>query len=177
MHAVRPRSGVDGWAERSDVLGGFATRWLEREMPSEPGTFEQVFLEAPLVERATNQAAVMRQARVRLSASARETILHRACWQSGVDGLETGGWLFGDTSSGVVVAHATGPGPTAIRERHALTHDHSALPAYRLRRLWGDVHANRIGQWHSHPGGSGSPSEVDLRGWRSRPWETAAEPL
>jgi integrative and conjugative element protein (TIGR02256 family) len=95
-------------------------------------------------------------------------MLHHAIWESGHDGLETGGWLFGDAAdAGVVVAHATGPGSRAARETHSLTLDHSDRAQFALRRMWGEPLTSRIGKWHTHPGGPAEPSVVDLESWEA----------
>lgn len=165
MHATQPAAGVDGWTERSSLLAGQPARWLERPKPGESGTVEQVYLDSPLVERSSARPVGLREARIQLSPSARETILHHAYWQSSVDRRETGGWLYGDSNGTVVVAHATGPGNRATRGTHSLTLDHSAFAQFDLQRMWGEPLTCRIGRWETHPGGPAEPSRVDLDGW------------
>jgi integrative and conjugative element protein (TIGR02256 family) len=107
-----------------------------------------------------------RRVEVQLSPAARQTILHGAFWQSGQDGHETGGWLIGgglDTRAAVV--DATLPGPNATRDRDYLARTYDGLETYKLKRLWGDPLAARIGSWHTHPGGDAEPSATDLESW------------
>jgi hypothetical protein len=89
--AQEPSRDVDGWVERTSNVAGRITRWLERTVPDEPGTTEQFFPD--------DSGRRSAPARVLLSSRARETISHTAAWQSGVDGLETGGWLMATAES------------------------------------------------------------------------------
>jgi integrative and conjugative element protein (TIGR02256 family) len=100
--------------------------------------------------------------------SAQETLLSRAFWQTGIDGLETGGWLIGaNTDRGVVVRRATSPGPTAQRRRDSFVDDLYAMSRFELERLWGDPLSSRVGSWHTHPTGTARPSNGDLESWRA----------
>ncbi len=79
------------------------------------------------------------------------------------DGLETGGLLLGHLHPDrVVVNYAGGPGPLALREptrfQRDLAHARDlARAAWRLDRgIW-------LGEWHTHPLGPVTPSDIDLR--------------
>jgi hypothetical protein len=108
---------------------------------------------------------------VLLTAGAREDILHRAMWQTGADGCETGGGLFGvNAGERVLVTHANGPGELAERTPTSVTFDMSAL------EHWATINTEiaRVGCWHSHPrtsdgcpSGSRSSSRGDLASWRA----------
>jgi integrative and conjugative element protein (TIGR02256 family) len=115
------------------------------------------------------RSAVTRSAiRIELTPAARRTIMHGAQWQSGIDGLETGGWLIGGgLERSVAVTHATLPGARATRGRDFLYHSLEGLEQFELRRMWGDPLAARVGCWHTHPEGTGEPSDTDLKAWRA----------
>lgn len=95
---------------------------------------------------------------VALSAIAREAV-------QSVDGLETGGILLGnDAADGIDIRHAGGPGPNATRGERTFTRDLD-----HARRLansaWSEDRSQWIGEWHTHPTGGLSPSEVDLHSY------------
>lgn len=95
---------------------------------------------------------------VALSAIAREAL-------RSFDGLETGGILLGDDATdGIVVRHAGGPGPNATRGERTFMRDLD-----HARRLadsaWSEDRSQWIGEWHTHPTGGLSPSEVDLHSY------------
>lgn len=66
------------------------------------------------------------------------------------DGLETGGYLFGQHKSdgGYCVTAALGPGPKAVRETRSLKHDHDHF-CDALARLYPLGHGV-LGAWHTH---------------------------
>lgn len=78
---------------------------------------------------------------------------------------EIGGILAGAASEDgrfLVVTHATGPGPNALRERHMFRsdEDHQRRCLGRLQ----EVHGVRLlGEWHLHPGNLDRPSGWDER--------------
>ena len=93
-----------------------------------------------------------------LSAIAREAL-------RSVDGLETGGILLGhDATDRIDIRHAGGPGPNASRGERAFMRDLN-----HARRLadcvWLEDRSQWIGEWHTHPTGVLSPSEVDLNSY------------
>lgn len=80
--------------------------------------------------------------------------------------VETGGPLFGyfDPESGdAVIVEARGPGPEAKHRPRALIPDLRAT-----QQAMDDVHARSqgawgyVGEWHTHPGGTASPSQRDI---------------
>jgi integrative and conjugative element protein (TIGR02256 family) len=80
------------------------------------------------------------------------------------DGLETGGILLGDDGTdGIGIRHAGGPGPNATRGERTFLRDLD-----HARRLADSAWLDRsqwIGEWHTHPTGGLSPSEVDLHSY------------
>ncbi len=80
------------------------------------------------------------------------------------DGLETGGALFGlSTSDGrVEVTHATTSGPCAERRCNFFRRDliHTQQEAIRIHLL---DRSEWVGEWHTHVSGSYMPSAVDLQ--------------
>lgn len=79
--------------------------------------------------------------------------------------LETGGILLGRDAGGAgggpLVTVAGGPGPNAIRQplRFSRDREHADQIA---ERAWQDHQAVWLGEWHTHPGGSPAPSEIDM---------------
>jgi integrative and conjugative element protein (TIGR02256 family) len=78
------------------------------------------------------------------------------------DGNETGGILLGhDLGDTLVVTVAGGPGPNAVRTPYRFNRDLAYSQA-----LADDAYARDgsvwIGEWHTHPKGQASPSQVDL---------------
>lgn len=87
--------------------------------------------------------------------------------QLSLDGNETGGALFGRGSSDlVVVNHAVGPGPKALREPHRFARDldYTFTAALDLYRTDG---SEWVGEWHTHPSGVLTPSSIDLATYRA----------
>lgn len=81
--------------------------------------------------------------------------------------LETGGLLLGwvhDASGDAVVAEIVGPGPAALHGAASFLPDHEWQRAELARRYAasGRVHSY-LGDWHTHPGGTGRPSVRDRR--------------
>ena len=76
--------------------------------------------------------------------------------------LETGGILLGHNyEDRCAVLVAGDPGPNAIRDRRAFSRDRGH--AERLAdAAWTDYRADWIGEWHSHPQGPATPSDIDL---------------
>lgn len=79
--------------------------------------------------------------------------------------LETGGaaygWRDGDD---VVIAYVSGPGRRGIRRRSSFELD--PRDSMRASREVHDTSEGRyrfVGTWHTHPGGTASPSSVDTR--------------
>jgi integrative and conjugative element protein (TIGR02256 family) len=76
--------------------------------------------------------------------------------------LETGGILLGHDSDGAPrVTVAGGPGPKALREplRFSRDLDHAERLA---EHAWLESQAVWLGEWHTHPGGSPVPSDIDM---------------
>lgn len=81
------------------------------------------------------------------------------------DGLETGGILLGsDATDRIDVRHAGGPGPNATRGERTFMRDLDH--AQRLAdSAWSEDRSQWIGEWHTHPSGGLSPSDVDLHSY------------
>ncbi|WP_277358261.1 Mov34/MPN/PAD-1 family protein [Arthrobacter vasquezii] len=95
---------------------------------------------------------------VALTAIAREAL-------RSVDGLETGGILLGaDTANGIVIQHAGDAGPNAKRAERTFLRDldHARRIA---QSAWVEDGSQWIGEWHTHPAGELSPSDVDLHSY------------
>lgn len=78
--------------------------------------------------------------------------------------LETGGVLLGRYSAfgdRVIVAKATGPPRDSRQSAFGFVRGIAGLTG-RLRREWRDA-AYYVGEWHSHPGASATPSPVDIK--------------
>ncbi|MGC4175340.1 Mov34/MPN/PAD-1 family protein [Demequina sp.] len=76
--------------------------------------------------------------------------------------LETGGALFGEATGGravVVAASDAGPGATHLSD--FFLRDLAYTQAF-ASRLHADTGAQWVGEWHTHPEGSGTLSERDL---------------
>lgn len=76
--------------------------------------------------------------------------------------LETGGILLGHESDGVPQVTVAGdPGTKAVREplRFSRDLDHAERLA---ERAWQESQAVWLGEWHTHPGGSPVPSDIDM---------------
>lgn len=82
-----------------------------------------------------------------------------------LDGLETGGILLGtETSDGLVIRHAGDAGPRARRGKGAFHRDldHARRLA---NKAWQEDGSQWIGEWHTHPDGGHTPSEVDFQSY------------
>jgi integrative and conjugative element protein (TIGR02256 family) len=75
---------------------------------------------------------------------------------------ETGGVLLGHSNGlDMVVSHVIGPGPGATHEPTRFEPDHE-WQAERVAELWiRDPSLEYLGDWHTHPGGSATPSKLD----------------
>ena len=76
--------------------------------------------------------------------------------------LETGGILLGHEADKISrVTVAGGPGPKAVREpmRFSRDLDHAKRLA---EQAWQESQAVWLGEWHTHPGGSPVPSDIDM---------------
>jgi integrative and conjugative element protein (TIGR02256 family) len=102
--------------------------------------------------------------KVVMTPSAIQAIEHEA--QASVDGTETGGILLGTSDRDIlIIRHAGGPGPSAIRRRDFFQRD--LEHAQRLgdqafdadRSIW-------IGDWHTHLHAPPVPSARDLATYR-----------
>ncbi|MGQ3383258.1 Mov34/MPN/PAD-1 family protein [Glutamicibacter sp. TV12E] len=104
----------------------------------------------------------MRQ--IKISDSARASINREA--KRSYDGLETGGILLGtETRSGnIIIRHAGDPGPGAQRGQNTFIRDleHAQKLA---QTAWNTDKSEWIGEWHTHPSGPLSPSNVDLHSY------------
>ena len=103
---------------------------------------------------------------VRIARPALEAIANEG--RAACDGMEVGGALFGFDASEhgpLLITHATGPGPDAVRRRRRFSRDthHAAVCA---RKIYAESSAHWVGEWHTHPSGSGSPSQTDIRSYR-----------
>lgn len=86
-------------------------------------------------------------------------------------GAETGGILGGyETSEGVVITHATGPGPDCRRSSHSVVLDTAYLQ--RQTDRFSAIGLQYQGSWHTHPTTTGPlrPSATDRRLLRSGAW-------
>ncbi|WP_306232102.1 Mov34/MPN/PAD-1 family protein [Agrococcus beijingensis] len=95
-----------------------------------------------------------------ISVGALQTIVSES--ERSADGLETGGILLGaDSGKHIAIRHAGEPGPRAQRERYNFLRDLDYA-----RRLadaaWAHDCSQWIGEWHTHPFGPLTPSDVDL---------------
>ncbi|TRY19403.1 conjugal transfer protein [Tessaracoccus rhinocerotis] len=78
------------------------------------------------------------------------------------DGLETGGILLGsETAHAIWIRHAGDPGPDACRAPQNFLRDlqHAQQVAH---EAWTCDGSQWIGEWHTHPFGDLTPSELDL---------------
>jgi integrative and conjugative element protein (TIGR02256 family) len=78
------------------------------------------------------------------------------------DGLETGGILLGiDSTERIFIRHAGDAGPQAHRGPHAFLRD--LEHAQRLAEsAWKQDGSQWLGEWHTHPSGALTPSELDI---------------
>jgi integrative and conjugative element protein (TIGR02256 family) len=76
--------------------------------------------------------------------------------------LETGGILLGhNRHDRCAILVAGDPGPTAVRHRRAFSRDRAH--AERLAdTAWARYQATWVGEWHTHPEGLATPSDIDL---------------
>lgn len=78
---------------------------------------------------------------------------------------ETGGLLLGwSTPDSICVTSIVGPGPSATHRRKSLLPDHK-WQSQELARAYEQSgrRLSYLGDWHTHPGGSGFPSNRDKR--------------
>jgi hypothetical protein len=107
---------------------------------------------------------------VALSSSARRTIDDEFFAITRSNGLETGGWLFGETSRSwkeIGVRFALGPGKGARHGSHAYQPTADYLQVEEELARNGAEGLCRIGDWHSHVGDSAEPSPADLDVWQT----------
>ena len=113
---------------------------------------------------------VDRNFELRISSGARATIEQTLCAVAGYN-LETGGYLYSFARPryrGAVVDKASDPGPDSkLRSNGVVLSDPE-----RVQSEWGefgqralDNGLRPIGDFHTHPGGSGEPSGNDRKGW------------
>lgn len=87
--------------------------------------------------------------------------ISRSSFLSGLDGLETGGWLRGEwTGSELHIYNATSA--DLVREAY-----HLELSDDPHLELLAPIGKGRIGIWHSHPSGDWRPSPSDFDAWES----------
>lgn len=81
------------------------------------------------------------------------------------DGLETGGILLGcESANAIQIRHAGDPGPNAHRAPQNFLRD--LLHAQQLaHEAWTRDGSQWIGEWHTHPSGDLTPSELDLHSY------------
>ena len=91
-------------------------------------------------------------------------------------GLETGGMLLGYwRGHHVVITAATGPGPEAQRGTAWFRPDQQWQTEVLSRTYAASGRTiTYLGDWHTHPGGGGSPSRTDRRTMRAVKREAAA---
>lgn len=157
-------------------LSGAVGFWRERPSPRGRGV-ERTWVESSSVEgrrvMERLQAVEAREREAQREATAEPTvtlidrvldeIAERAFWDTGHDGKETGGCLFGTaTASGATIRRATGPGTRAERGRYSLTIDPLMANAWEI----GSENVE-LGTWHCHPVGSPEPSRQDRIAWRA----------
>ena len=107
--------------------------------------------------------------RVSIGSLAYSTIAYEAL--ASEDGRETGGLLLGARTfswQALRIVDATGPGPNATRARTEFLPDaaHDLDVEQRYLRVLGGEGA-RLGHWHTHSAGSGTPSPADLQAWHT----------
>jgi integrative and conjugative element protein (TIGR02256 family) len=95
---------------------------------------------------------------------------------------ETGGLLLGYWSGDVVIiADVIGPGPDAIRSRTTFSPDHRWQTVQLAERYEASGRCHTyVGDWHTHPGGTGQLSRRDRRTLASiarHPASRAPKPL
>lgn len=81
------------------------------------------------------------------------------------DGLETGGILLGSESANAIqIRHAGDPGPNAHRAPQNFLRDlqHAQQLA---QEAWTRDGSQWIGEWHTHPSGDLTPSDLDLHSY------------
>lgn len=104
---------------------------------------------------------------IRVAAAALQVIGVEAL--ASLDGAETGGILLGRstaTDTEVLVQHAGGPGPSALRTPTRF--DRDLQHARRLAEFaWHMDGSQWIGEWHTHPVGPMVPSDRDLSSYRA----------
>lgn len=82
--------------------------------------------------------------------------------RSGGTDLETGGILLGHNHHDHCTIHVAGaPGPNAVRHARAFSRDR-AYAEKLADAAWSEHRAAWVGEWHTHPEGLTTPSEIDL---------------
>lgn len=76
--------------------------------------------------------------------------------------LETGGLLMGYWNGEPVVTHVIGPGPGATHQRFNFEPDYSWHTAEVDRLYRENDQVTYLGDWHTHPCGSPTPSPMDM---------------
>ena len=99
----------------------------------------------------------------RITQAAQHTIAREALRSR--DGLETGGILLGsDSTSTILISRAGDPGPRAHRTEHSFLRDLAHAQAL-ANTAWNEDGHQWIGEWHTHPTGDLTPSELDLHSY------------
>jgi integrative and conjugative element protein (TIGR02256 family) len=76
--------------------------------------------------------------------------------------LETGGILLGHNRHDCCAIRVAGePGPNAVRHRRAFSRDRAHAEGL-ADAAWADHQATWVGEWHTHPEGLATPSDIDL---------------
>ena len=97
---------------------------------------------------------------IEMSAEALATITEQV--RVGGTVLETGGILLGHNhSDGCTILVAGEPGPNAVRHRRAFSRDRAHAEGL-ANAAWAEHQATWVGEWHTHPEGLATPSEIDL---------------
>jgi integrative and conjugative element protein (TIGR02256 family) len=116
-----------------------------------------------------------------ITGTAVDAVLHAA---ADAEPLETGGLLMGYHTADcleVVITDIVGPGPDAVHASDAFTPDypyHERMVAELYESSGGTT--TYLGDWHTHPGGTPSPSKTDtaaLRQIARSPEARAPEPI
>jgi hypothetical protein len=157
--------------------------YIERAKPGYPGVVEREWISGGYTIRGGGELTVVegglasrrKPVGVLVTAEAREEILHRAFWETRMDGCETGEGLFGiNARSQVLITRANGPGALAKRRPSSVVFDSSAFEHWDPR----DDSIMRVGDWHTHPGrGSGRPSDYGSSDGDVCAWQASLERL
>lgn len=97
---------------------------------------------------------------IKIGTQALETITEQV--RVGGTLLETGGILLGHNHPDrCTILVAGDPGPNAVRHRRAFSRDRAHAEAL-ADAAWAEHQATWVGEWHTHPEGLATPSEIDL---------------